>query len=159
MHNVAVWLIPMYRTQTSIAKKPYIFVIFQGGGGYGPPAPPLSGFAHGHQLMDLRIWFSNHLAEDERAGCFTLIVFFLLGVCLCSVSLPRVAFTLVVAFLGHTHLFLGFIIVILVNTVGYQRHTQEINSVGWLITSSSFSKIRLLCLALCFRRSIVTRRF
>ena len=27
--------------QTSIAKKPYIFVFFQGGGGSRPPAPPL----------------------------------------------------------------------------------------------------------------------
>ena len=30
---------------TSIAKKPYIFVIFSGGGGSGPPAPP-SGSVH-----------------------------------------------------------------------------------------------------------------
>ena len=27
--------------RTSIARKPYIFVIFQGGGGFGPPVPPL----------------------------------------------------------------------------------------------------------------------
>ena len=33
--------------RTSIAKKPYIFVIFQEGGWSGPPCPP-PGFAHGH---------------------------------------------------------------------------------------------------------------
>ena len=36
---------------TSIAEKPYIFVIFQGGGGSGQPAPPpLSGSAHAPSL-------------------------------------------------------------------------------------------------------------
>ena len=30
------------------AKKPYIFVIFQGGGGSGPTVPPPSWSAHGH---------------------------------------------------------------------------------------------------------------
>ena len=29
-------------------------------------------------------WFSNHLAEEERAGCFSLIV-----LCPCSASLPQ----------------------------------------------------------------------
>ena len=31
----------------------------------------------------------NHLAEEERAGCFILIVFLLSCGCLRSVSLPR----------------------------------------------------------------------
>ena len=34
---------PCYFTgiRASIAKEPYIFVFFQGGGGFGPPVPPL----------------------------------------------------------------------------------------------------------------------
>ena len=33
--------------------------------------------------------FCNHLAEDERAGGFTLIMFLLFSNHLCSASLPR----------------------------------------------------------------------
>ena len=39
--------------QTNIAKKPYIFVIFEGGGGSGPPVPR-SGSAHGDD--DCKAW-------------------------------------------------------------------------------------------------------
>ena len=31
-----------------------------------------------------RIWFSNHLAEEERVGCFTLIVLWLSVFCVSS---------------------------------------------------------------------------
>ena len=34
-------------------------------------------------------WFYNHLDGEERAGCFTLIVFLMSCVCLCSVALPH----------------------------------------------------------------------
>ena len=48
--NIECWLgslVVLQGIQTSIAKKPYIFVIFQGGGGGGPdPLPPPSGSAH-----------------------------------------------------------------------------------------------------------------
>ena len=47
-HGMLAWqLCDFKRIQTSISKKPYIFVIFQGGGvGFGPPVPT-SGSAHG----------------------------------------------------------------------------------------------------------------
>ena len=46
--NIKWWLgsfVIFQEIRTSIAKKPYIFVIFQGGGGSGPR--PSSEFAHG----------------------------------------------------------------------------------------------------------------
>ena len=42
--NTECWLVSFVVLQgirTNIAKKPYVFVIFQGGGGSGPPVPPL----------------------------------------------------------------------------------------------------------------------
>ena len=42
--NTECWLVSfavLQGIQTNIAKKPYIFVIFQGGGGSQPPVPPL----------------------------------------------------------------------------------------------------------------------
>ena len=49
----------------------------------------------------------NHLTEEERAGCFTVIVFLLPCGCTCYMSLPRGtmrSWSLTVAFPGHTHL-------------------------------------------------------
>ena len=37
----------------------------------------------------VRTLFCNHLDEEERAGCFTLIVFLMSCDCLCSVAFPR----------------------------------------------------------------------
>ena len=34
-------------------------------------------------------YFCNHLAEEERNGCFAFIVFLLSCGCLCAVTLPR----------------------------------------------------------------------
>ena len=34
-------------------------------------------------------WLCNHLDEEERAGCITLIVFLMSCDCKCSVALPR----------------------------------------------------------------------
>ena len=44
-------------------------------------------------LCFVMYFFFYHLADEERAGCFTLIVFLLWCGCLClfSVSLPNVA--------------------------------------------------------------------
>ena len=42
--NIECWLssfVDLHGIRTSIAKKPYIFVIFQGGGGPYPLSPPL----------------------------------------------------------------------------------------------------------------------
>ena len=42
--NIECWIVSFMVLQgirTNIAKKPYIFVIFQRGGGSGPPVPPL----------------------------------------------------------------------------------------------------------------------
>ena len=33
---------------------------------------------------------ANHLVEEERAGCFTLIVILMSGGCYCSLPLPHV---------------------------------------------------------------------
>ena len=47
--------------------------------------------------------------EEERAGCFTLIIFMLSCDFLCSASLPLSAVgcsAVTVAFTGHTHFFL-----------------------------------------------------
>ena len=47
--------------------------------------------------------------EEERAGCFTLIIFMLSCDSLCSTSLPHGAMgcsAVIVAFSGHTHFFL-----------------------------------------------------
>ena len=43
---------------------------------------------------------------EERAGCFTLIGILLPSDCLCSVPLPysAVGLSVIVEFLGHTHL-------------------------------------------------------
>ena len=41
--------------------------------------------------MWYHFWFCNHLAEEERAGCFNLVIFFLSCGCWCSVSLPHCA--------------------------------------------------------------------
>ena len=43
-HNIECWLVIFVifrRIRTSISKKPYIFVIFQGGGGVRTPSTPL----------------------------------------------------------------------------------------------------------------------
>ena len=49
----------------------------------------------------------NHKAEEERVGCFTLIVFLLLCGCQCLlVMVPWVGlWSVIVAFPDHTHLF------------------------------------------------------
>ena len=39
----------------------------------------------------LSFHFCNHLDEEERAGCFTLIVSLVSCDCLCSMVLPRCA--------------------------------------------------------------------
>ena len=37
------------------------------------------------------VYFCNHLDEEERAGCFALIVFLMSCYCYCSVALPHCA--------------------------------------------------------------------
>ena len=52
MANIKCWLgsfVIFQGFRISIARKPYIFVIFQGGGGSGPPAP--SGSTHEGALL------------------------------------------------------------------------------------------------------------
>ena len=53
--------------RTSIAKEPYIFVIFQlgGGGGSGPPVPPLDS----HMYSNLVTYFS-----EIKITCYSNIV-------------------------------------------------------------------------------------
>ena len=41
-----------------------------------------------HYFMSF-LFFSNHLDEEERAGCFALIVFWMSCYCKCSVPLPH----------------------------------------------------------------------
>ena len=43
----------------------------------------------GHVFYESALCVLNYLDEEERAGTFTLIVFMLSYVCLCSVPLPR----------------------------------------------------------------------
>ena len=43
------------RIRTGIAGKPYIFVIFQGGGGSGPPAPSKSAHVGIHVIISRNI--------------------------------------------------------------------------------------------------------
>ena len=38
----------------------------------------------------LNLWFCNHLTGEDRAGCFTFIVFLMLCGCYCSLPLPPV---------------------------------------------------------------------
>ena len=60
----------------------------------------------------LSFLFCNYLAEEERAGCFTLIAFLLPCGCYCSLSLPHSAVLglqcVIVAFSCHTRLLLDF---------------------------------------------------
>ena len=51
-HRMLEWRLSDFKgIRTSIAKEPYIFVIFQGGGrGPDPPVPPPSGSAHEHKV-------------------------------------------------------------------------------------------------------------
>ena len=45
-----------------------------------------------------------HLDEEERAGCFAFIVFWMSCYCICPVALPRGAMGVIVVFPDHTHL-------------------------------------------------------
>ena len=49
---------------TSISKKPYIFVIFLGGGS-GPPVPPPSGSAHGE--VDIKQYKIKKDGKDQKS--------------------------------------------------------------------------------------------
>ena len=55
--------------------------------------------------------FCNHLANEEKAGCFTCIVSLMSCGCYCSLPLPRGAVgglqCLIVAFPGFTYFLLG----------------------------------------------------
>ena len=42
-------------------------------------------------LCNTRCPFCNHLDEEERAGCFALVVFLMFSDCLFSVALPHSA--------------------------------------------------------------------
>ena len=50
----------------------------------------------------------NHLDEDERAGCFAVIVFWMSCYCTCLVALPQCGVVglqfVIVVFPDHTHL-------------------------------------------------------
>ena len=54
--------------------------------------------------------FNNYLAEEKGAGCFTL---FVLWLCFCRfLAVPWVGMqSVIVVFLGNTHLLFGYIIV------------------------------------------------
>ena len=51
---------------TSIVKKPFIFVIFQGGGGSGPPAPPIDPRIRWSFCCLFTIYFCSHFAPIVR---------------------------------------------------------------------------------------------
>ena len=70
---------------TSIDMKPYIFVIFQGGGGVGPPVPPPSGSAHGaHKYATFG---RNKKSFDGHVDYRILIIFFFCNLQLLSSAL------------------------------------------------------------------------
>ena len=65
--------------------------------------------------------FGSHLAREEKAGCFTIILFLLPSVCICgrlgSMSLPRGTMIWSVSykngiFPGHSHFFVIVVVVV-----------------------------------------------
>ena len=65
---------------TSIAKKPYIFVIFQGGGGSGPPVPTFGSMHEGRE-SELTFYCHFDILERDRESPIRLIGGFLFTFC------------------------------------------------------------------------------